>query len=163
MVIDLETTGLHPAEAKIIELAALRVEDGTPSAEFQRLIRINQPLSEAIVQLTGICDQELCEKGVSLASAVSAFFAFIGKDVLVSHNASFDQRFLIAACRQLNLPPFCNRIRDTLALARHKLPNAPNYKLSTLAEYFDIQSGHSHRALADCYTTYSLYLKLNEI
>lgn len=61
------------------------------------------------------------------------------------------------------LPLFHNRMQDTLALARRKVSNVPNYHLETLAAHFSIPLSRPHRALPDCYITQALLTKLNEI
>lgn len=163
VVIDVETTGLHPQKDQIIEMAALRVTDGQVEAEFQQLIRIEGRLPETIIRLTGLTDEELQTQGQLLSEALPRFLAFVGKEQLVSHNAAFDQQFLLSACRSQGLPLFHNRMQDTLALARRKVSNLPNYRLETLAAHFSIPITQPHRALPDCYLTHALMSKLNEI
>lgn len=55
-------------------------------------------------------------------------------------------------------------IIDTILLAKHVLPQLPNYKLDTLAKAVgeDIPPDR-HRALADCVLTAKVYLKLMEL
>lgn len=163
VVIDVETTGLHPQKDQIIEIAALRVKEGQVEAEFQQLIRIDSKLPESIIRLTGLTDEELQTQGQPLSEALPRFLAFIGKELLVSHNAAFDQQFMLTACRSQGLPLFHNRMQDNLALARRKVSNVPNYRLETLAAHFSIPLSRPHRALPDCYTTQALLTKLNEI
>lgn len=64
IVIDVETNGLDPLSADIIEIAALHVADGAAVREFSQLIRIDHPLPFDIVHLTGITDTDLLEMGV---------------------------------------------------------------------------------------------------
>lgn len=45
---------------------------------------------------------------------------------------------------------------DTLQLAKEKLPNLENYKLSTLADNFDIELEH-HNALSDAKACLELF------
>ena len=88
---------------------------------------------------------------------------FLDGKPLLCHNAAFDQAFLLAACQKCGLPPIMNRIHDTLILARRRVRGMADYKLTTLARHFGIAQEQEHRALADCYTTYELYAKLNEV
>lgn len=162
IVIDVETTGLRPAEEEIIEVAALRVVDGQPAAEFSQLVRIDRPLTPEIVRLTGITDAALQAEGRPLRDVLRDLQTFVGQLPIVSHNVSFDRQFLTAACRKAGSPVFKNRMIDTLSLARRKLRNVPNYKLSTLAAHLNLRATHPHRALNDCHTTHQLYAKLNE-
>lgn len=161
-VIDLETTGLNPMEDHIIEIAALFVNEGNPVREFNRLVCIDQPLSTDIMRLTGISDDDLRKQGQPLRQVMSDLQVFIGDAPIISHNAAFDQQFLICACRNSGNSPLRNRFIDTLAAARRKFPSSPNYKLQTLAAHLDICAQHPHRALADCHTTHQLFIKLNE-
>ena len=54
-------------------------------------------------------------------------------------------------------------VRDTLKLARRKLRDLPDHRLSTLSAYFGIEYAQQHRALPDCIATFQVYEKLNEI
>ena len=55
-------------------------------------------------------------------------------------------------------------IMDTILLAKHVLPNLPNYKLDTLAHALNLTIPEDrHRALADCILTAHVFLRLLEI
>ena len=56
---DLETTGLSPAEAEIIELAAVQIEGGQITRTFQSLVRPSKPIPLNIERLTGITQEML--------------------------------------------------------------------------------------------------------
>ena len=158
-VIDLETSGLNPDCDSIVEMGAIRVRGGIGAEKMSLLIRQPRPLPGGVKQLTGITD-EMLEKGVALDEGLRTFLAFIGNDTLVGHNLSLDLSFLRAACRQCGRHPLRNRCEDTLLLARRQIQGIPNYKLSTLAEYFSIPYVERHRALADCQITQIVYTKL---
>lgn len=161
-VIDVETTGLDPLSADIIEIAALHVADGAPVREFSQLIRIDHPLPSDIVSLTGITDTDLQEHGRLLRQVLADLQEFIGETTLISHHSAFDQRFLTAACHRVGCTILSNHFIDTLALARRKVMGVPNYKLTTLAAHLGITVQHPHRALADCHATHLIFSKLNE-
>lgn len=161
-VVDIETTGLDPMKNEIIELAALRVEDCRPTAEYHAIVKGKSPLPQSVTALTGIGDEEMQAEGRPLEEVMREFLEFIGQSLLVCHNAGFDQRFLLAACRRCGLPLFRNPFFDTLAAARRKVSGVPDYKLATLASHYSLDVVQPHRALADCYLTYGIYLKLKE-
>lgn len=161
-VVDIETTGLDPMKNEIIELAALRVEDCKPAAEYHAIVKVKLPLPQSVTSLTGISDEEIRRDGRLLENVMEEFLDFIGQSMLICHNARFDQRFLLAACRKCGLPLFRNPFFDTLAAARRKISGVPDYKLATLAAHYSLDAGQLHRALADCYLTYGIYLKLKE-
>lgn len=77
-VIDVETNGLDPLSADIIEIAALHVADGAAVREFSQLIRIDHPLPSDIVHLTGITDTDLLENGCPLEQVLADLLEFIG-------------------------------------------------------------------------------------
>ena len=76
---------------------------------------------------------------------------------------AFDVHFLQTACIKLNLPQPSFQAVDTEQLARRVLNNCvENFRLETLARYFDLAEHQTHRALPDARLTALLYLKLNE-
>ena len=59
IALDLETTGLEPKKEKITEIAALKVEHGQITGRFVTLVNPKRPLTERVVELTGITDDML--------------------------------------------------------------------------------------------------------
>ena len=72
--------------------------------------------------------------------------------LIVGHNVSFDVRFLEQMFIRNNLV-FNYKYLDTLKFAKTIFNRAPNHKLTTLAEYLNIEVKDAHRALADVETT----------
>lgn len=160
--IDIETTGLDPKYCEIIELGALRVENGNPIDRFNMLVKPSEPLDPFITELTGITD-EMLANSPSIEKALPLFLDFIGENVLIGHNVNFDINFIYDDCvRYLGLP-LKNDFVDTLRLARHAFPDLKNHKLPTLADYLKIQYNTSHRAMADCETVSKIASFLPEI
>jgi CRISPR-associated protein Cas2 len=163
VVADIETTGLKAGEDVMLELAAIRVQNGTAVDRFQRLIKIERSIPEEVVQLTGITE-ELCSKeGVSLKETLREFTEFVQKDRIVCHNAAFDSKFLRAAYRSCEMSPLTNDFTDTLAMARRKVDDVSNYQLETLAAYFHLECSGLHRALPDCELTVQLFEQLKKL
>lgn len=160
-VIDLETTGLNAASDAIVEYGALRVRDGQPAEEFSALVRGTEPLPDVVAKLTGITPEER-SGGMEPLAALEAFLAFVGKDTLVGYHLKFDLDFLRAACIRNDRPLLTNRSIDVLPLARRKVSGVMNYKLLTLARYFEVAQQETHRALPDCRLIQQVYAKLNE-
>ena len=46
VVVDLETTGISPARDRIIEIGAVRVEHGTVTAEYSKLVNPGRPVGD---------------------------------------------------------------------------------------------------------------------
>lgn len=163
IVVDIETTGLSYLSDEIIEIGALRVEEGSPVEEFHSLIRCKERLSDSIKELTGITEEEIFNEGRELHTVLQEFLEFIAEYPLVCHNVSFDVNFIQAMCKKEKLPVPRNKCVDTMILAKRKVKGIRDYKLQTIAEKLSIDTTGHHRALRDCYITYGIYLKLNEI
>lgn len=162
VVIDVETTGLDPVHSELLEIGAVRIIDHNISEKFSALIRTKLPVPREITLLTGIT-QQMSEEGSECAKALEAFWSFLGSSAVIGHNLSFDLAFLKKASAETGTPVGRNSCIDTLSLARRKIRDITDYRLETLADYFDIKPERFHRALEDCCTTFRIYEKLNEI
>ena len=153
-VIDLETTGFgHSAE--IIEMAALRVRGGQITDTFQSLVQCRCCLPERITELTGISPLELAG-APTVEQILPAYIDFLGDDIIVGHNVSFDADFLERACTDVLHRSFENEQVDTLELSRAVL-DLPSHKLCHVRDALSLPVRNAHRALADCLTTFDVY------
>lgn len=163
VVIDVETTGLSYEDDRIIELGAIRVSGGKPEQEFSTLVMCKKKIPLDVVNLTGITDEIINANGREVKEALIEFINFIGTTRLVGYNINFDQTFLHNACLSNNIERIKNSSKDIMALARKKLDDVENYKLSTVAVRLGLNVKTIHRALDDCYLTYGIYEKLKEM
>ena len=161
-VIDIETTGLSRQDAEIIDLAAVRVENGVITDSFSQLVQPSEPISLEITDLTGITN-DMLENQPTICDVLPSFRDFIGDTTLVGQNLlNFDIPIINRCCNELSLGDITNPCCDTLPLARQCL-NLSDYKLGTIAEALGIEPENAHRALADCETTYVCFEKLRQI
>jgi DNA polymerase III epsilon subunit family exonuclease len=153
-VVDVETTGWSPAEARITEIAAVKLRGGQVTGEFSTLVDPGMPVPADIEALTGISSQ-MVSAAPGPADVLPAWLGFARGCVLAAHNAPFDLGFLTAACDACGLawPGFA--VLDTVAVARQVLVEgeAPDCKLATLAAFFGAAELPRHRALADARAT----------
>ena len=161
VIVDVETTGWSPDEARITEIAAVRVSAGHVQGRFSSLVNPHSAIPEQVTELTGISDA-MVAVAPPLDRVLRAFLDFAHGCVLTAHNAPFDVGFLSAACRACDLrwPDFT--VVDTVELARRVLSEdeVPNCKLSTLAAFFGARATPRHRALADALATADVLLGL---
>ncbi len=154
VVVDLETTGGSPAAAHITEVGAVKVRGGEVIGELQTLVNPAEPIPAFISVLTGITDRMVAD-APRIDSVLPAFLEFARDAVLVAHNAPFDIGFLKAAAARTghDWPRF--QVVDTAHLARQLVTRdeAPNRKLSTLAQLFGATTTPDHRALHDARAT----------
>jgi len=152
---DLETTGLDPEVAEIIEIGAVKVEEGEVAGEFDHLVRPSGSIPPSITRLTGISDDDV-RGSPELSQALSSFREFIGEYPLVSYNAPFDLAFLRRHPGFHNVRP----VWDCLELARCVLPRLINHRLRTLIRFLRIGEDQSHRALNDARGLALAFLRL---
>lgn len=154
IVLDIETTGFSYCDDDIIEVSAIRVRNNIILDEFSELICIDDELPDFIIELTGITDEMLKGKD-KVDNVLSRLIGFIGEDIIIGHNISFDLNFI----KEKNKKPLLNKYIDTLGLSRRIIKDINNHKLDTLAAYYGIKRD-LHRSLKDCVVTYQVYNNL---
>lgn len=157
--IDLETTGLDPKRDRIIEIGAVKVEQGKVTGEWETFVDPHRKLEKRIVELTGIRDEQLAG-AEKISEILPELFAFLGDHVLLGHSVLFDFAFLKKAAVNERLT-FERQGIDTLRIARKYLKDLESRSLESLCKYYGIPH-NAHRALADARATASLYWKLLE-
>lgn len=155
---DLETTGSDAAADAIIEIGAVRFEQGREVAAFSQLVDPGRPIPLRITNLTGIGDAMVRGKP-GPAAALAAFLAFAGDLPLVAYNAAFDLACLRAVAARAGMP-LTNTCFDCHALARLAAPLARSHRLGSLARYFGHQVGQAHRAEDDARACGAVFLAL---
>lgn len=159
--LDIETDGLDLDKSKIIEIAAIIADETNIKSSWNVLVKQNQVLPAKIVELTHITD-EMLDDGLEISCALKQLSDIVKGRVVICFNRNFDITFLEREFRKNNLELPFGKVIDALALARKRVTDIDNYKLGSLARYFDIPC-EQHRALPDCETLYRVFLKLNEI
>lgn len=151
VVVDVETTGLNSFTDEIIEIGAVRLENGLEVGEFSTLIDPGKELPAKIVEITGITAAMLRGQP-KLMDVMADFQKFCEGAVLVAHNASFDMAFFRRAFKQAGMP-FDYPILDTLALVRNSYPQFKSHKLGNVCKQLGISLVNAHRAVHDARAT----------
>ncbi len=160
IALDLETTGTNPAKDKVLEIGAARVLGGQVRETYGTLVDAGVAVPEYICQLTGITD-EMRRTGKKPEQAFREFLEFCGELPILGHQVSFDYSFIKQGAVNLGLS-FEKEGLDTLKIARKCLPELPSRALPALCAHYQIDAGHSHRALDDALSAHALYWKLWE-
>ncbi len=160
VVFDVETTGLKPYSQRIIEVAAIRFRGGREDEVFSTLLQPDRALPAQIVSLTRITDDLLADAPRFETVAVP-LLAFLGDDLIVGHNVSFDLAFLDAELRRAGHPSTLNARLDTLALAQRVLSGQRRWNLDAVARALGLRAaGNRHRAEADARLTAAVLARL---
>src|SRR5919201_1243723 len=135
-LLDLETTGLAAASARICEIGAVRIERLAIGETFQTLVAPGVPLPRPISVLTGLRDEEL-RRAPRVEIAMRRFVRFAGDAALAAHNARFDLSFLNRQLERVMGRRHAGAPIDTVALARRLLAGRTHStSLATLAHFF---------------------------
>lgn len=150
-VLDTETTGLSAYYDEIIEIGILRVRNNEIVDRYDQLIKPNFDVDDFITALTGITN-DMLEGMPSISSVKNDVLSFIGEDIILGHNTSFDMRFLNEGFKE----QLSNQYMDTMQFARKLYPELKHHRLSDLTDYLGLHN-NEHRALLDCVSTKELY------
>ncbi len=93
IALDIETTGLHPKQDKIIEIGAIKVINGKTISTYETFVNAGKRISPQITQLTGITEAMAAE-GKRPATAIRELADFCEELPLLGHNIMFDYSFL---------------------------------------------------------------------
>ena len=159
VVFDVETTGLSTAYDTIIELAAVKIQDGKVVDKFERFANPHRPLTAKIIELTHITD-DMLKDAPEVDDVIREFHEFIGDAIVVAHNASFDMGFLYTAYEKAGIKGVKHPVIDTLELSRLVNPTLKNHRLNTLCKKYGIELTQHHRAIYDTEATGHLLLHL---
>lgn len=160
IAIDLETTGLNPKEDRIIEIGAIRVENGEEKERYHTMINPRCTLEPRITELTGIT-ADMVEHAPDLAEIADELLEFAGELPLLGHHVIFDYSFLKRGLVNLGYSFEKNGI-DTLKLCRRFMPPEEKKTLAQACAFFGIRQEQAHRALADAGYAHRLYCRLLE-
>ena len=161
VVFDLETTGFSSIKDKIIEIGAVKVENGVITDKFSTFVNPKVPIPFKITNLTGITDDMVME-APDIETILPQFLEFVGDAVLVAHNASFDVSFIEQNCRYQDITPDFTSV-DTVAMARILLPTLSKFKLNVVANALHISLENHHRAVDDAGATAEIFVKFVEM
>lgn len=157
--IDLETTGSDPKNDDIIEVGIVEFVECSPAARYSFLVQTNKPLTNEIVAITGLTNQDLLG-GVEqnrVWDEITSVFPGIQRHIICAHRADFDIGFL-------EMNESCNsqifRFVDTMEQAQNAMLRVPNYKLDSVADYLGIKVENRHRALGDAEVCGQIMVKL---
>lgn len=149
VVLDFETTGLDKIYDSIIEIAAIRFENGVEKEKYVTLVK---PLFQIPPEATAInhITNEMVQNAPNAKETISKLIDFIGDSIIVGHNVNFDIGFLEIAAQRQGKNVQYNYI-DTISISKKLFPNLPDYKLSTIARTLNFDTLSLHRAESDVY------------
>jgi len=146
-IVDLETTGAHPAWDRITEIAVLEVDNGEVSTAWSTLVNPGTPIPAAIQALTGISNAMVAD-APRFAELAQDLHARLEGRVFIAHNARFDYGFLRSEFERSGIR-FNARTLCTVRLSRRLYPEHRRHNLDSLIERHALECRARHRALGD--------------
>jgi len=164
IVLDTETTGIHPAEGhRIIEVGAVQILNREiTSTEFHKYVQPNRTVGDS-VNIHGITDKFLINKP-QFEQISNDLLSFIEGATLIIHNAPFDLGFLDNELKingiNKKIEDIC-QIIDTLELSKEQRPGTM-HNLDALCRRFgvDTSARTRHGALLDAQILAQVYLAM---
>ncbi|MCD7862415.1 MAG: PolC-type DNA polymerase III [Lachnospiraceae bacterium] len=159
VVFDIETTGFSPVQNRIIEIGAVKVENGEITDRFSEFVNPKTPIPFEITNLTSITD-DMVSGAEDISVILPRFLQFCEGCKLVAHNAQFDTSFIRENCKREGYP-FHFTYLDTLTMSRVLLPGQSKHTLDAVAKTLKVVLQHHHRAVDDAECTALIFLKMS--
>ncbi len=162
IVLDTETTGLDYTKEKMVEFAAVRLENGKIKDEFQTLINPEQHIRKSSFAIHGI-SSEMVADAPTEAEIMPKILEFIGDYPIVAHNAIFDYTFLNEASLRTTGKELPNTRIDTQQMFKEVYPDLDSHGLDALTKKFNVDLTNHHRAMADTMGLALCYPRLKKL
>lgn len=164
IVYDLETTGINPKTAEIVEIAAQRL--GIAGDKVDRFYRLVKPpgghIPRAATRIHRI-DAETVKDSPGIEIVLPELMGFLQDRILIGHNvAEYDNPILARDLRRYLSRDLSAPHYDTLATARRLFPRQ-RCSMGALAEKFGIEHGRLHGALEDVEVNREIFKELIKI
>jgi DNA polymerase III subunit epsilon len=146
-VVDVETSGFRPGQARIVSLAALALgDDGNVERSVSTLL--NPGVDPGPTHVHGLTAEMLADQPCFADIACDLIEVLRGR-TLVAHNVGFDYAFLAAEAEVAGVELPIDTVMCTVELARRLDLGVDNLRLETLAAHWGIAQMRPHDALDD--------------
>lgn len=147
--VDIETTGGSSRTSRVLEVAAIRYENGTITKEFSTLINPGVRVPAIITAITGIADADILD-APAFEDIADELYEVMDGAVFIAHNVRFDYSFLKNEFAMVGVQ-FSPKLLCTVRLSRALYRLERGHSLAKLIERHDIPVLDRHRALADAH------------
>lgn len=146
-VVDVETSGFRPGQARIVSVAALAVgDDGNVEHSVSSLL--NPGVDPGPTHVHGLT-AEMLEGQPCFVDVAAELVDVLRGRTLVAHNVGFDYSFLAAEAELVGVELPIDTVMCTVELARRLDLGTENLRLETLASHWGISQMKPHDALDD--------------
>ena len=153
--VDVETTGGMAYSSRILEIGALRVENGRVVATAKQVLDPEEPVPGWITRLTGIEQAETLGKP-RFADVVPQLQNLFQDAIFVAHNVTFDYSFFKEEYRKLGRTFAMDKL-CTVRLSRALYPGERSHKLDEVIRRGGYHVANRHRAYDDAEVLHKFY------
>ncbi|MCD7739917.1 MAG: 3'-5' exonuclease [Candidatus Gastranaerophilales bacterium] len=162
IVLDVETTGLDYTKERMVEFAAIRLENGKMKDRFQTLINPEQHIRKSSIAIHGITEDDVKDAPTE-AQVMPMILDFISDYPIVAHNAIFDYSFINEASIRQTGNPITNVRIDSQMMFKEVYPELESCGLESLMNKFNVKFSERHRAMADTEGLAKAYPELKKL
>lgn len=145
--VDVETTGFSARDGRVIEIGAVRVENGTIVNKLSELIDPGQDVSWQTTLVTGIQSADVFGKR-QFRAIVEELEQFFDGAIFAAHNVEFDYGFIkeefARSGARLTMDRFC-----TARLSKKLYPEHRSHSLDNVILRHGYEVANRHRAYDD--------------
>ena len=153
--LDVETTGSSARSSRVLEIGALRVENGKITGQMNQVLDPEEPVPVWITSLTGIAPHETDNQPL-FADVVPRLRELFKDAIFVAHNVSFDYGFMTEEFRRAGELFAMDRL-CTVRLSRKLYPEYKTHKLDALIDRHGYRVDRRHRAYDDAEVLHKFY------
>jgi DNA polymerase-3 subunit epsilon len=147
VVVDVETSGFDPDNARVLSVAALTITaDG--AIEHSMYTLLNPGVDPGPTNIHGLTPTMLAGQPC-YADIAEHLAPLLRSRILVAHNAAFDYEFLTAEARRSHTDLPVTSVLCTLELAARLDLDLDSLSLAALARHWNIPQARPHDALDD--------------
>lgn len=161
VVLDTETTGLDPRNARIVEVAVIRVDGEQLSSKppFRRLVRPGIGIPAVAVRIHGI-DESMLVDAPDFPALWPELAGYLGDSTIIGHAISFDMALLKHELDRIEARWSFPETLDTRLLAQIADRALAGCSLEELGARLNIEIKDRHSALGDATATAKIYCAL---
>jgi len=131
----------------LVELAAVKVEEGEATDQFESLVCPPVPIEPEATQIHGIGEDDL-RRAPMVRSVLERFTEWVGADWLAAHEALPTAEVLAFEYARAGTAPPTGPWLDGSRLSAGLLTDAPDHGLEALADHLELERGDFSGALA---------------
>ena len=159
-IVDIETTGSHPASNGITEIAIVLHNGKEVEGRYEKLINPVYPIPPYVSFLTGISNLMVSE-APQFEELAADIYRLLKERIFVAHNVNFDYSFIKHHFKECGYDWKPKKL-CTLKLSRKVFPGHHKYGLGHICRTLEIPVENRHRAGGDAMATSILFKKILE-